>query len=1774
VDGDGDIYVSGLITSSSASIMWIPYGGNGYGYGSPAQLGPISYGYLQLAVDGAGNVFAVDQPTAAATYNIVELGVANPPSLTFASTAVGATSSDSPKTVPITNIGNGDLTIDGVSYPANFPENSNDDNLCVADNAVTEGNSCDISVDFTPTISGSLSGSVSLSDNNLNLFGAFQLIGVSGAATGAAPTATLTGITFGSETEGTTSAAMTATLTNTSTSAAMTITGITITGTNASDFTKTTGTNACGTSLAASSTCLLYATFKPSIVGGESATLSVNDNATGSPQTAALTGTGTTAGAPIATLTPALAFPATPTSENIQLQAMLSNTGTAPLTNIAATVTGANGYVFKIYPNGSCYNVTTLAAGASCTISINFYPPGPGYFAAVLSVTDNAAGSPQTSILTGEGTESALQFTPGQLDYVAGTPGKVGDTGSGPATSALIGGGYGITLDSTGLVYISDYTYNAVWQIDDNGNINLFAGDPSDPGGYGGDGGSAQGAMLKGPGQIAFDPAGNFYIADRSNNLVRIVTSDGTINTFAGHYGNGFGGYAGDGGPANQATLSGPQGVTSDPQGNIYISDTNNFVIRKVDLTGKITLFAGTPNASGYSGDNGPATSAKLGQVYHLATDANGNLYMADFGSGVVRKVDSSGTITTYAGGGTAPVTATPQPATSVNLNNGPVGLATDAAGNLYVLGLGPNNAPGVFVVNSSQQISRLAGGGSTLVNGGAANFEDINPNAIAVDSFGDLYISDAYNHLVSEVGPNGDLVFPSTPVNSTSAPLTVTLSNTGNAPLQFANQNEDDVVRGNQSRPGRGAKNIADRPRANVVDFGSYGSISGPFAIASGGTCNFDDGIAAGASCTMNVTFTPTAAGPATGEIFLYTSSGTGGSNSNEILLSGTGTAVTTTTTATLTPSPLAFGGQVINTTSLAQVAALSNTGTSGLTGITPTLTGANPGDYTILTTGTNICGATLAAGSSCNIYVSFAPAATGSLPATLSVADSATGSPQTASLTGTGVQFQSNVGQATNAQAVSVYFATSGTLHTIQVLTQGIANLDFTMASGGTCATGTAYTVGESCTVDVIFTPQAPGARNGSILLTDASSSVLGTAYLPGLGYGPEIAYYPGAQSTLPSYSNQGYSQPLGVSTDAALNVYVADTLNNRIIQIPQSASGFGTPVKLPATGLNQPSSVAIDGNGNVFIADTENFQVVELPWNGTSYGTQVVLDASGLPDPDGIAVDGNGDVYFADGLDQKVVEVPWTGAAYGAPVTIAQATGLHSPHGVAVDATGDLFIADSDNNRVVELPWTSSGFGTEVVLATGLFYPEAVAVDGGGNVYAGNTNAGTVIMLPWNGESFGSQATLPISGLRNSTGVAVDSNGNVYVADAGNNDAVMLNVSNPPTLSFAATNVGSTSSDSPKTVSITNIGNEYLYFYALDNNPAYPVDFPINNNDNNLCSEDSSVNPGSSCDVSVNFTPTVAGSLSEDVVLTDNNLSGEPSVDGGVTQSIPVNGKGIGAAAPVASLTPGTLTFTAIAGTTSASQTATLSNTGNATLTISGITITGTNGDNFNKATGSNACGETLAADASCLIYVTFSAPSVGSFTATLTVTDDASPTTQSTTLNGTGTAPPDFTISATPATQTVQAGASTSYTVTVKSTGGDFTGAVALTASGLPTGATASFAPTSVSPGDGSGNSTLTIQTAGSQTAQSRTSFWPLATPALALLFLLPMRRWRKAGKGKLMLLVVGLVSLASALTLMGCGAGFALVQPSQTYTITITGTSGTDTHSTTVQLTVQ
>jgi sugar lactone lactonase YvrE len=1349
LDGNDDLYVTGLGVSATGDVLLVPYTNNAYG--TPISINPgTSYGYSQLTVDGAGNVYAVNQPTSTQFEDeIVKFSLPTPSALTFNLTSEGSTSSDSPKTVSVTNIGNEDVYFNSISYPGDFPEDGSVSQQCNDEFPLNAGATCGVSIDFIPTRDGYITEYVTLKDNDLDDTNDSQSISVSGTATAAstAPAVTLNppSLTFSVPT-GNTSNVVTSTLTNTGT-APLTITKTSLTGGNPGSFIETDNCVA-KSPIAINGTCTISVQFVATVAGPFSAAVSFVDNAANSPQSLPLNATATS-GAPIVTLTPALAFPATEVSQGQQLQATLANTGNAPLTNISISITGANAYMFNIYPNGSCYEMTTLPQDSACTISVDFYPPGPGSFAATLVVTDNAANSPQTSALTGTGTQSELQFTPGQFNFVAGTPGTIGDTGSGPAISALIAGGYGVALDSTGLVYFSDYDFNTVWQIDGNGNINVYAGMPVEApghGSYSGDNGPAASATLNAPEQIAFDPSGNLYIADRFNNLIRMVNSAGTITTFAGNYGNGFGGYGGDGGPANQATLNDPQGVTADAQGNVYIADTNNNVVRRVDTTGTITLFAGTPGVSGNSGDGGPATSATLGQIYQLATDLNGNLYIADFGSGVVRKVDSAGTISTYAGGGTATVTTTPQPATSVNLNNGPVGLATDPAGNLYVLGLGHTNLPGVFLVNTSQQISQIVGGGATLVSGAPANAENTNLNAIAVDAYGDLYVNDAFDHIVAEIDPDGDLAFPSTAINTVSAPLTVTLSNTGNAPLSFSSQYEDGVVRKQRHPATARARAAAHTPRPDVVDFNNYGNISGPFAIASGGTCNFDDGIAAGASCTMNVTFNPTDTGAATGTITLYTNQGNNSDTSNSILLTGTGTEALVPG-ATLTPSQ-SFPNTITGTTSSVLAATLSNTGNGPLTISSIAIGGTNPGDFAV-STGSNACGATLAADATCNIYVTFMPGSVAAFSATLTVTDNANPTTQSITLTGNGI-------------------------------------------------------------------PQMPQAIN--------------------------------------------FTQPASVIYSPTLTV------------------------SLVATG-------GASGNPVVFTIDTSSTGV------GSISGNTLTITAVG-----NFVIDANqagNSTYAAAPQVQKAFVVSQAPQA----INFTQPT-------------------------------------TPVVFSTGL----------------------TVTLTATGGAS-----------------------GNAIVF----------------TLDASSTATGSVSGN---IVTVTSAGN-----LVVDANQAGNADY-----------------------------------------------SAAPQVQRTVLVSPP----------------------------------------------------------------------------------------------------------------------PPDFTIAATPSSQTVAAGASATYTVTIAATNGNFNNVVTLSATGLPTGANGAFAPTTITPGKSNGTSTFTVKLAPAQQASAHGSSWPLATPALALLFLLPFRRWRKAWRGKLLLLVAGLISLASVLNLTACGGGFLLGGLSQTYTITITGASGNDTHSTTVQLTVK
>jgi uncharacterized protein (TIGR03437 family) len=320
-----------------------------------------------------------------------------------------------------------------------------------------------------------------------------------------------------------------------------------------------------------------------------------------------------------------------------------------------------------------------------------------------------------------------------------------GDSGTSSATTPTQAGLHNpldVAVGPNGTIYIVD-TGNSLIRTVSGGAINYVAGSGSV--GFAGDGGSATatttntgpGVALYGPRAIAFDSAGNYYLADSGNGRIRKVNSKGTISTVAG---NGTLGFAGDGSAATGANLNQPSGVALDSQGNIYIADTLNARIRKVSSSGTITTVAGNGLAS-YSGDGGSATGAQLNGPLGIASDNSGNLFVADSQNGVVRTV-KNGAIASV-GGGTLAI---------------PRGVATDAAGNAYVADAQDNR---VRRIGTDGTVTTYAGNGTngfTGDGGPAVNAELSAPAAVALDAAGNLYIADLGNLRIRKVSADGNI--------------------------------------------------------------------------------------------------------------------------------------------------------------------------------------------------------------------------------------------------------------------------------------------------------------------------------------------------------------------------------------------------------------------------------------------------------------------------------------------------------------------------------------------------------------------------------------------------------------------------------------------------------------------------------------------------------------------------------------------------------------------------------------------------------------------------------------------------------------------------------------------------------------------------------------------------------------------------------------------------------------------------------------------------------
>jgi hypothetical protein len=540
---------------------------------------------------------------------------------------------------------------------------------------------------------------------------------------------------------------------------------------------------------------------------------------------------------------------------------------TFPVTAVGTTTPATEAVTVNVQAVGTVAKVEVLTMGApnldftesgtdscvgissgSCQVTVAFAAKYPGPRNGAVVLLDAGNNTLGTEFVTGIGQGSLAVMVPGAVSIVAGQVGEwtmVND--GGPATQADIYLPSGVAVDGAGNLFIADSHHNRVREVfaagANAGKITTVAGDGS--AGYDGTATVATATSLNQPGGVAVDGAGNLYIADTNNNVIRKVNlTTGSISTVAG---NGSPGYTGDGSAAMAATLNSPEGVTVDTAGDLYIADTNNNAVREVvAATGNIATIAGDPTGvPGFSGDGALAIHAKLNAPFGVALDYAGNLYIPDSANNRVRVVNTSGNINTFAGNGTPAYLGDGGAATSAELYS-PLGVACDPAGNVYIADarnyvvrkvnavsltistIAGTNADDTYIDGKSDFSYGNGQNGDAFTGGGIATGAGIYaPYGVAVDATGNLLVAEYFDHLIRKVSADSATLFfqPELWTNQVSAPQNQTIENDGNADLTFS----------------------AVAPDANA-------------AVATGSTtCSLTSNIAVDASCVVAAEFAPT---------------------------------------------------------------------------------------------------------------------------------------------------------------------------------------------------------------------------------------------------------------------------------------------------------------------------------------------------------------------------------------------------------------------------------------------------------------------------------------------------------------------------------------------------------------------------------------------------------------------------------------------------------------------------------------------------------------------------------------------------------------------------------------------------------------------------------------------------------------------------------------------------------------------------------------------------
>ncbi len=820
-------------------------------------------------------------------------------------------------------------------------------------------------------------------------------------------------------------------------------------------------------------------------------------------------------------------------------------------------------------PGPSANGAATVGAALNGPFDV-FVDPSDNVFIADLG---NPPPAPTANNVIREVPATAQTFpfamTAGDIYTVAGVPGQNGPALSGiSATTAKLNGPQGIFVDAAGNLFFCDNSNEVIREVAGQtpsagmvaGDIYTIAGKGT--AGYSGDGGIAVNASLTHPAGAFVDSTGSVFIADSVNDRIRQVSTNTgsylteTISTWAG---NGSTSYS-DGTPATAAQLNSPAGLAFDSAGDLAIADVGasgdtQSLIRKVATpitSGALTTLVGSPGFNGFVNvTNSGFPDYVENNAAGVAYDASGNLYIADTGNCIIRKL-SAGVMTTVAGteptidlanlpNSTPNCGFTAQGGAAVGTLLGAVNsVALDAAGDIFFSDatnnviwevpkttVGTMTAGNAYIVAGTQDLTGTFGG-----EGGVATAAHLNkPTGISFDVYGNLFIADTGNNIIREVPANnsgatiagniytvaGDKTHQTAGYSGNNGPAT---SAQLSAPFTMVVDNAEDIF-------------IADTNNQVIRE------VAG--TTAGGKTAGDIYTVAGNPAAGHNVAGFAGDGGPATSAELNFpqglTFDGAGdlliGDSQNNRVRSVAGLAhLGAVPVADFSPTSLTFTAQALNIASAAQPVTLTNNGTASLTGIAITLAGADAAEFSLAPAGT--CGATLTAGQSCTINVTFTPNAVRAFAARVSIADNAVGSPQSVTLSGTGqlgspvdvvtpnpIAFTTPqvVGVASAALPVTVSNATGTGNLVISSITFGGANTtDFTQTN--TCgALPATVPFGQSCTINVVFDPTSvtPPARAATLTITDNAADspknvpITGTAIAPAININPASLTFP---------------------------------------------------------------------------------------------------------------------------------------------------------------------------------------------------------------------------------------------------------------------------------------------------------------------------------------------------------------------------------------------------------------------------------------------------------------------------------------------------------------------------------------------------------------------------------------------------------------------------------------------------------------------------------------